>query len=120
MLLGDAVEGIARLHDVAAGCRDNQLLAGVELIGRGQVVGLDQHIDRHAELPGDGIDGVAGNHRIGLAAERCDRRGGRRLGRLLDLLGAGIEIALAAGEKQRQQRQPKMDSADSDHRRARS
>lgn len=75
------------------GRRDRQYLARVQQVGVGNVVGLDQGIDRHAEAFGDLSQVVAGLDRV-LGHGR--RRGGRRLRR-----GGGVcrlVVVAARGE----------------------
>ncbi len=76
-MFGDAIKGIPGHHHIAAGNGYHQLLPGAQVIRIGQTVGLDQHIDGHAELFGQPVDRIARDNRISLSAEGSDRGRGR-------------------------------------------
>jgi len=63
---GQDRQGIALLHHIAGGtARQAQRRSRHQLIGRLQIIGLDQLAHRQAVAPGDGIDCVAGIDRNG-------------------------------------------------------
>src|SRR5579872_6006012 len=75
-----------------------QLLPWRQLVGRGQVVGVDQALYRHAEQLGDAVHSVAGNRNVKLIARL--NIGRKDVGRSTGIGRTPAAVIGAAGEQQ--------------------